>query len=442
MIWQQILIVVLLILLNGVFAMAELALFSSRRARLQQYALDGRAGAATALKLLDDPTGFLSTVQVGITVIAILLGAYGEATFADRISKAVTTLPVIGPHASTVASTFIIVFMAFGSIMMGELIPKRLALRDPERIACMLAGPMRLVARVAYPAVWLLRKLTEQVLRLFAAPSLDDPSATEEEVKTLIAEGTKAGVFAPAEREMLEGVLRVADRTVRSIMTPRPEVVWLDLNDPMDVVYKAIAKSGHSRFPVARDDVDNIIGVVHSKDLLEQLRNVGAVDFKDANIDLRETARDPIYIHEGTPILKLLEAFRSSPTHVAMVLDEHGTVQGMVTPTDILVAIAGDMPEREGEEEPSAVQRADGSWLLDGTMPVHQVERTLAVRGLSAFEHEYTTLAGFVLKELGHIPVPGERFDWNNWCFEVVDLDGRRIDKVIASLRGANAQIQ
>lgn len=422
--------------------MAELALFSSRRARLQQMSLDGRRGAATAVKLLDDPTGFLSTVQVGITLIAILLGAYGEATFAERMSAMVADVPVIGSHARTAASTFIIIFMAFGSIMMGELIPKRLALRDPERIACMLAGPMRLLSRIAYPVVWMLRKSTELMLRFFAAPSIDDPSVTEEEVKTLIAEGTKAGVFEPAEKEMLEGVLRVADRTVRSIMTPRPDVVWLDLNDPMEMIYNTIAESGHSRFPVARDDVDNIIGVVHSKDLLEQLRMVGAVELRNASIDLKETARDPIYIHEGTPILKLLESFRASPVHVAVVLDEHGTVQGMVTPTDILVAIAGDMPEREGEDEPSAVQRADGSWLLDGQMPVHEVERTLAVRGLSAFEHEYTTLAGFVLTQLGHIPVPGETFDWKNWRFEVIDLDGRRIDKVLACLRGVNGQLR
>jgi putative hemolysin len=411
--------------------MSELAMFSSRRARLQQYARDGRRGAAAALKLLDDPTGFLSTVQVGITVIAIVSGAYGEARLADPLSDVLADVPPIGEHAKTVSSVTIITSIAFVSLMIGELIPKRLALRNPERLACIVAGPMRLLSRIAYPVIWFLRRLTEWVMRLFGAPSREDPRITEEEVKSLIAEGTKAGVFAPAEKDMLEGVLRVADRTVRSIMTPRPDVVWLDLADSEETVYGTIAGSGHSRFPVARDDVDNLTGIVHSKDLLEQARKTGVLDLKSA-------ARDPIYIHEGTPILKLLEQFRASTVHVAMVLDEHGTVQGMVTPTDILVAIAGDLPEREGEEAPSAVQREDGSWLLDGQMPIHEVERTLALRGLSVFEQEYTTLAGFMLSQLGHIPVPGEAFNWSTWRFEVVDLDGRRIDKVMAMPRPGN----
>jgi len=425
MIWQEFVIIVLLILLNGFFAMAELALFSSRRPRLQQYAKEGRRGAVTAIKLLDDPTGFLSTVQIGITVIAILLGAYGEATFVERVSTTFASLPFIGTHAKTAASVVIITTIAFVSLMAGELIPKRLALRNPERLACSMSGPMRFLSQFARPVVWLLRKLTELTMQLVTSPSIEDPSITEEEVKSLIAEGTKAGVFAPAEKEMLEGVLRVADRTVRSIMTPRPDVAWLDLNDPIEVIYKTIAESGHSRFPVATDDVDNIIGIVHSKDLLEQIRTGSAMD-------LKSVVKDPIYIHETTPILKLLESFRASPVHVAVVLDEHGTIQGMVTPTDILVAITGDLPERE-DEKPSAQQRADGSWLLDGQMPVHEVERTLEVRGLGAFEHEYTTLAGFMISRFGHIPKEGEFFDWNNWRFEVMDLDGRRIDKVLAS---------
>ncbi len=392
--------------------------------------VEGRSGAATALKLAEDPTGFLSSVQVGITLIAILSGAYGEAALAAPLSTALEGLPYVGNHASAVSTAIVILIIAFVSLI-GELVPKRLALRNPERLACIVAPPMRLVSQVAYPIIWLLRSVTDLLVGLFAAPSLEDPRMTEEEVKTLIAEGTEAGVFEPAEKEMLEGVLRVADRSVRSIMTPRPDVVWLDLEDDLEAIYGIIAESGHSRFPVARDDVDNIIGIVHSKDLLDQTRRGGV-------IDLKSVARDPVYIHEGTPVLKLLESFRASTVHMAVVLDEHGTVQGIVTPTDILVAIAGDLPEREGDDEPSAVMRADGSWLLDGQMPVYEVERTLAVRGLSAREHEYTTLAGFVLTQLGHIPVPGETFDWDKWRFEVVDLDGRRIDKVLAmSLRGA-----
>jgi putative hemolysin len=432
MIWQEILIVLLLILLNGFFALSEMAVVSSRRARLQQYAQEGRSGAATALKLTEDPTGFLSSVQVGITLIAILSGAYGEAALAAPLAVALDGLPYVGQHASSVSTAIVIVAIAFVSLIAGELVPKRLALRNPERLACIVAPPMRLVSQVAHPVIWLLRRVSDLVLRLFATPSVEDPRMTEEEVKTLIAEGTEAGVFEQAEKEMLEGVLRVADRSVRSIMTPRPDVVWLDLDDEIETSYGIIAESGHSRFPVSRDDVDNIIGIVHTKDLLDQTRRGG-------KIDLKSVARDPVYIHEGTPALKLLESFRASNVHMAVVLDEHGTVQGIVTPTDILVAIAGDLPEREGDDEPSAVMRADGSWLLDGQMPVYEVERTLEVKGLSIREHEYTTLAGFVLSELGHIPVPGETFDWGKWRFEVVDLDGRRIDKVLAMSRRGSA---
>ena len=432
MIWQEILIVLLLILLNGFFALSELAIVSSRRARLQQYAEEGRRGAIAAIKLVDDPTGFLSAVQVGITLIAILLGAYGEATLAAPLAAALEPLAYIGRNAGAVSTAIVIVSITFTSLIAGELVPKRLALRNPERLACIVAPAMRFLSRIALPVIWLLRRITEFALRLFEAPAADDTRFTEEEVKTLIAEGTEAGVFAPAEREMLEGVLRIADRTVRSIMTPRPDVVWLDLDESIDAVVKTIAESGHSRFPIARDDVDNIIGIVQAKDLFE-------MSCRGNDLDLRGAARDPIYIHEGTPILKLLESFRASTVHMAVVLDEHGTVQGIVTPTDILAAIAGDFPEREGEEEPSAVMRADGSWLLDGQMPVYEVERKLELKGLSAIDEEYTTLAGFVLTQLGHIPVPGEAFDWNNWRFEVVDLDGRRIDKVLASARPGQA---
>jgi magnesium and cobalt exporter, CNNM family len=428
MIWQEILIILLLILLNAFFALSEIAVVSSRRARLQQYALDGRRGASTALTLADDPTGFLSSVQVGITLIAILAGAYGEAALADPLRQVLEDIPFFAPHASSVSSAIIIVCITFTSLIIGELVPKRIALRNPERLACIVAPPMLLLSKIAHPVIWFLRQVTELALRLFTAPPVEDPRMTEEEVKTLIAEGTEAGVFEPAEKEMLEGVLRVADRSVRTIMTPRPDVVWLDLNDSVEETYDTIAGSGHSRFPVARDDVDNLIGIVHSKDLL-------GLTHKGDHIDLKSVARDPIYVHEGTPILRLLESFRASTVHMAVVLDEHGTIQGIVTPTDILVAIAGDLPEREGEDEPNAVMRADGSWLLDGQMPVYEVERTLEIRGLSAHEHEYTTLAGFVLSQLGHIPVPGEMFDWNDWRFEVVDLDGRRIDKVLAMTR-------
>jgi putative hemolysin len=407
MIWQEILIILLLIVLNGFFALSELALVSARKARLQQYVEEGRRGAVTAMRLAEDPTRFLSAVQVGITLIAILSGAYGEAALAAPLAEALQPIAFIGSSASSVSSTIVIVALTFVSLVIGELVPKRLALRNPERLACLVAPVMRLVSIVAHPIIWFLRWVTELILRLFAQPTAEDPRMTEEEVKTLIAEGTEAGVW--------------------------PDVVWIDLDDGIEEAYKTIAGSGHSRFPVAKDDVDNVIGIVHAKDLLEQSRKGGPVDFKSI-------ARDPIYIHESTPVLKLLESFQASTVHMAVVLDEHGTVQGIVTPTDILVGIAGDLPEREGDDQPSAVMRADGSWLLDGQMPVYDVERTLDIRGLSTSDEEYTTIAGFVLTQLGHIPAPGEFFDWQAWRFEVMDLDGRRIDKVLVSVKGERSQ--
>jgi putative hemolysin len=428
MIWPEILIVFLLILLNGFFAMSELAVVSSRRGRLQQYAEEGRRGAERALRLADDPTGFLSSVQIGITLIAIISGAYGEAALAVPLAELLVHLPFVGAHASMVSSAIVIISITFISLTVGELVPKRLAMRNPERLACFVAPTMHFISRATLPIIWFLRLCTELLLRLFTPPAAEDPRVTEEEVKTLIAEGTEAGIFAPAEREMLEGVLRIADRTVRSIMVPRPDDIWIDLDETMEEAFQIIAESGHSRFPVARDDVDNVTGIVHAKDLLELSRT-------GKPIDLKSIARDPIYIHESTPVLKLLEGFRTSNVHMAVVLDEHGTLQGIVTPTDILIGIAGDLPEREGDEEPSAVMRGDGSWLLDGQMPVHDVERKLEIKGLSSHDDEYTTIAGFVLTQLGHIPVPGESFDWQAWRFEVLDLDGRRIDKVLISAR-------
>jgi putative hemolysin len=253
-----------------------------------------------------------------------------------------------------------------------------------------------------------------------------EPDVTEEEVKSMIAEGTEAGVFEKAEQEIIERVLRVADRSVRSIMAPRPDIVWLDITESQACIYEDIAQSGHSRFPVCRGDVDEIVGVVHAKTLLDQLHNKGA-------IDLEAAIKMPLYVHESTKVLKLLDMFKSSLVHMAIVLDEHGSVQGIVTPTDILTGIAGDLPEEEADIGASAVQRDDGSWLLDGQTPVFEVEGILDVSGLGIDDAEYTTLAGFVLSQLGRIPAVGESFRWKNWRFEVVDLDGRRIDKVLAT---------
>ena len=422
--WIQILILLLLIAVNGFLVMAELAIVSSRPARLQKMAADGSRGAASALALNSDSARFLPSVQIGITVVAIVSGAYGELSLSPQLAKLLADAPLLAGHEKTVASTIVVAGIAYVSLVIGELVPKHFALSNRERIACQVGPAMDLLAWITKPIAVLLRLSTAAVLRLVRPAMVDDADVTEEEVKTMIAEGTEAGVFEKAEQEIIERLLRVADRSIRSIMQPRPDIVWLDITESPERIYEDITRSGHSRFPVGRGDVDETIGIVHAKTLLEQLHTTG-------KINLEAAIKAPLYVHESTNVLKLLEMFKESMVHMAIVLDEHGSVQGIVTPTDILTSITGELPEA-GADEPSATQREDGSWLLDAQMPVFEVERVLDMEGLAVDDAEYTTLAGFVLFQLGHIPAVGETFQWKNWSFEVLDLDGRRIDKVLA----------
>jgi putative hemolysin len=418
------LILALLIALNGSLVMAEFAIVSSRPARLHNLADDGKRGARTALALYSDSTRFLSSVQVGITIVAILSGAYGESVFSPPLAEALSGVSLLKGHTQTVASAIVVACIVYVSLVFGELVPKRLALENREGLACLVAPAMSALMYITSPIDAFLRWSTDGMLRTILSHSERQPGVTEEEVKTMIAEGTEAGVFEKAEQEIIERLLSIADRSVRSIMQPRPDIVWLDTTESQDRIHGEIAKSGHSCFPVARGDVDETIGIVHAKTLLEQLHTTGKLKLEDA-------IRVPLYVHESTNVLKLLDMFKASMVHMAIVLDEHGSVQGIVTPTDILTSIAGELPEA-GADGPSATRREDGSWLLDAQMPVLEVERVLDVEGLALGDAEYTTLAGFVLFQLGHIPATGETFRWKSWRFEVVDLDGRRIDKVLA----------
>ena len=422
MLWP-ILIVLVLVVLNGFFAMSELAIVSSRRPRLEAMARTGSRGAARALKLAEDPTSFLSTVQVGITLIGIFAGAYSGATLSAPLADALRGVPGLAGAADTTAFALVVIATTYVSLIIGELVPKRLALRNAEGIAAFVSGPMSLLAAVGAPIVWFLRVSTEAVLGLLRLRD-DAPSAvTEEEVKAMIAEGTEVGVFHEAERELLEGVIRFADRPLRAIMLPRHAMVWLDVEDPFEEAVAEALASGHSRFPLCKGSIDDVIGFVHVKDLLDlQLRD---------GRDLREVVREPLYVSETIPALRMIELFRSSGVHMAMVVDEYGSLEGLVTPTDILTGIAGDLPDIGDEEAPGAVQRDDGSWLLDGALPVHAAARVLDIDALLADGGDYTTLAGMVIEALGHIPEPGEHVTRYGWCFEVVDLDGRRIDKVL-----------
>ncbi len=415
-------VLLFLFVLNGFFAMSELAIVSSRRARLKALADQGVRGAHRAMRLVEDPTGFLSTVQVGITLVGVFAGAFSGTTLTEPLAESLRNVPAVAAYADHLAIAIVVIAVTYFSLIIGELVPKRIALSNAERIACFVAPVMVVLARVGAPIVWFLRLSTETVLRILRIPRIPPNTVTEEEVRTLIAEGTLSGVFHPAEGAILESVIRVADRSVRSIIVPRPEVVWIDIEDPPEAILAEILESGHTRFPASRGDVDEVVGVVHVRDLLNQLSTRGGIDIGAA-------LQEPLFIDEHMPILRLLERFRASNVHMAIVLDEHGAFEGIITPTDILTAIAGDLPEREGDSDPDAVQRENGSWLFSGRIPIDDVERTLVVSGMNEDE-DFRTLAGFVLRRLGHIPATGEAFTWRGWRFEVVDLDGRRIDKV------------
>jgi putative hemolysin len=425
----ELLVILLLVLLNGFFALSEIAIVSSRRPRLRQMAEEGHKGAKSAALLAEDPGNFLSTVQVGITLIGILAGAYSGATLAGQLDDWLATLPYVGDAADSVAIAIVVVGVTYLSLIVGELVPKRIALNNPERIAAAVARPMMLLAKLGAPAVWFLRISTEAVLRLAGLPIQRQVTVTAEEVKAMVAEGTEAGVFVEAERDMIDGVMRLADRPARAIMTPRINIVWLDPTDPPEEIRQKIEAGGHSRYPVGRS-IDAIEGVVHTKDILDRL-------LRGDGIDLVACMQTPLSVHESTPILRLIELFRQAPIHMAFVVDEYGTIEGIVTVADVLAAIAGEFAEGEAaDEEPRIVRREDGSWLFDGMVGIEEVERLLGCSGMREEDDDFHTLAGFVLYQLGHVPRTGEHFRWRDLRFEVVDMDGRRIDKILIAAAG------
>ncbi len=420
------LILMALILVNGLFAMSELAVFTSRPTRLRQQAQAGSRGARAALRLLDDPTRFLSTVQFYITLIGVLAGVYSGVQFAKPLAAWFARFEPLAPvaeHLDTAAYGIVVVGVTFLSLVIGELVPKRWALTNPEKIAAVLARPMELLAIASTPFVWVLQGSTEVVAKLLGLRKSTNRGVSEEEIRSLIAEATHTGVFHIAEHQMIEGVLRLPDRTVRSIMIPRGDVVWLDAADSRETVWNAMRSSGHSRYPVCRGQLDELLGIVLTGELAEWLGD-------QASGDLAARVRSPLVVHESTRILRLLDLFRESKMHFAVIVDEHGSIEGVVTPSDILTAITGELPEAANEEVPEVVVRDDHSWLIDGRMPIDDVERTLAVGNMRSGD-DYTTLAGFVLAQLGHLPTTGESFRWRGLRFEIVDMDARRIDKLL-----------
>ena len=415
-----------LILLNGVLALAEAALMSARKARLQGLADDGDKAAQIALELANEPMAFLSTVQIGITLVGILAGAFGEATLAGQLATLLERAPLLAPYSRALSLVIVVIIVAYVSLVLGELAPKRLALSNPERLVSLVARPMRVLSRWASPAVRFLSFSASLVLRLFGVTDIKDAPVTEDELKVLIAQGTAAGVFDAAEQNIMRRTLRLGDRTAATLMTPRPDIVWLDLDGDPAEVWRKITTTTFTRFPVARGALDAIAGVVRARDLLT---SAGRGD----SLSLESVLQPPLLVPESTPALRVLEILKRARSQMALILDEYGGVSGLVTLEDILQAIVGDISDEAQPTE--AVRRLDGSWLLDGALPVDEMQELLDLDDLPG-AGDYLTVAGFIMRQLGHIPSAGDRFTWENCEFEVVDMDGRRVDKVLVSERG------
>lgn len=421
----KICVVFLLLVLNGLFAMSELAIVSARRGRLRQLAEDGHKGAKIALGMAEDPASFLSIVQIGMTLNSVLAGAFSGATLAGNFADYFNSISWIAPNGEAVAIAVTVAVVTYLNLVIGELIPKRIGLSYAEPIAIRLAPVMKFFATIAAPCVWLLRHSTERSLRILRLANPRDDSVTEEEVKDLIAEGTESGLFKPAEKEMLEGVMRLADRTVRTIMTPRVDMMWLSIDDSINENNNTIRTTGYSRFPVAKGDLEEILGIVHAKDMLNAALG-GHLP------SLKAVMRPVLTVPDTTTVLRLLEQFKKSKQHIAIVADEYGSVEGLVSATDVLQAIIGELPERGQDAGTPPVKREDGSWLIDGMEPIDEIENLIGLKDMRG-DGDFTTLAGFMVDKLGRLPTTGDHFHWEETRFEVVDMDGRRVDKVLVT---------
>lgn len=416
-------VVFLLLIFNGFFAMSELAFVSARKGVLRQLANDKSRGAKLALEFVEDPTEFLSLVQIGMTLNSVLVGAFSGIAFTEEFGAYLNQFVLISPYGEPVALAITVAGVTYFNLVIGELVPKRIGMVYAESIAVKIAPLICFSVKVVAPVVWVLKISTDVMMKLLHLRNKKTLTVTEDEVKSLIAEGTKSGVFKPAEKNMLEGVMRLADRTVRGIMTPRIDVVWLSVEDSAEENAKIIRTSGYSRFPVASGDLEKVLGFVDSKDLLNLITEGKAFSIK-------EVMRPHLTVPDTTSVLRLVDQFKQSGQHMAVVVDEYGSVEGIVSVTDILEAITGDIPEIGEDNDSKPVKREDGSWLIDGMTPVDEVEALLGLKNMRNGEDFYT-IAGFFIEKMGRIPLVGEHFHWGDARFEVVDMDAHRIDKVL-----------
>jgi putative hemolysin len=418
-------LILILILINGLFAMSEMAIVSSRKARLQKLASERKSGANAALKLHEEPSHFLSTIQVGITSVGILSGALGEDALTTPIYDQLVKIPALAPHAEGIALTLTVVLITYFSVVIGELFPKRLALLHSESIAVVIARPMSGLARIASPLVWLLSSSGNLLLRIIGAHRPRQDSVTNEEIKLLMEMGSEAGVFHASEERLVANVLKLDELRVGAIMTPRQEIVAIDLTAPEDDVKRKIADCRHTRVVVCRDGLENVLGILHRGDLLKSMM--------EGVFDIEKTLRPALYVPDSITLTHLLELFREEHADFALIVDEYGEVEGLVALSDVLTAIVGDFPTVESELDPDVVQRDDGSWLIDGSVSIARLKSILDID--TDFPDEmgnvYNTIGGFILFYLERVPHVADNFEYGDWRFEVVDIDGTRIDKVL-----------
>jgi putative hemolysin len=423
----EILIVLLLLVLNGVFAMSELAIVTARKLRLEQRAEDGDSGARAALALAQDPTQFLSTVQVGITLIGVLAGAFGGATIADKLALGLARIPAITPYADAVALAIVVTALTYLSLLIGELVPKRVALSQPERVASLVARPMRVLSRVAAPLVALLTGPTNLLLRVFGIRVSTEPSITVQEIRALIEQGAEIGAVEGSEHEMVEGVFRLGDRHVADVMTPRTRIEWIDVSEPADVIRAQMIKQGAHRYLVCEGEIDNVVGVAHAEDLLVRC-------LEGAPFDVRAVLSQPLYVPAAMTALDLLDQFRKSRQYAAIALDEFGGLQGVVMLDDLVEAVLGELPERDESTVPAIERRDDHMWVMQGSVPIEDVEAILDLAEIPADTRRgVRTLGGFVMTMLGRVPAVGDVVEWDGIRMTVDAMDGRRIEQLVVT---------
>ncbi|HSG42461.1 MAG TPA: hemolysin family protein [Anaerolineales bacterium] len=410
-----------LLVFNAILAMAEVALISARKARLQGEVNKGDTRASIALKLIENPNQFLSVIQIGITSIDLMTGAITGATIGVWLNAQLDRIPSLQTYSEVISILVGVLPITYLSLVLGELVPKRLAMRDPEGISSAIARSMMFLTRVFAPLVRFLSFSTESVLRIFGVKVSEEPPVTEEEIQLLIDEGTAAGVFEEAEHDMVEGVFSLDNQRVYSIMTPRPDMVWLDIDDSLEKIREKVAENDFSRFPVRQGTLDVILGIVTARDLLIPV-------LAGKQIDLKEILKPAFYVPETMQASRALEILKEKGTDMLLVIDEFGGLQGLLTINDILEEIVGEMEM----DEPQYTQRQDGSWLLDGMLEIDEFKELFNLGDLP-HENEYETLSGFMMMSLGHVPKAADYFEWNGFNFEVIDMDGRRVDKVLVT---------